>query len=253
MAVLIDPPRWPAHGRLWSHLASDSSLDELHSLAAAVGIPRRAFEGDHYDVPAEHFDAVVAAGALEVEGRELLRRLVAAGLRVPKRRGERVLASAGGSEPGAPVADVVASRLPVPDDRALGAWVLVTDAAGRVLVRTTAAGPELPGCPLELGAVPDGSVVAAAVRALAEQVGVAVAGRRLRPVGYQRLRHRGLARAAWSYRPLFVLDRAPARDLAPTSTAAGTAWTAPAEAVLALAGGPFGPLVAHLLAPGAVR
>jgi Protein of unknown function (DUF4031) len=23
VAVLIDPPGWPAHGRLWSHLASD--------------------------------------------------------------------------------------------------------------------------------------------------------------------------------------------------------------------------------------
>ena len=30
MAILIDPPRWPAHGRLWSHLISDASLDELH-------------------------------------------------------------------------------------------------------------------------------------------------------------------------------------------------------------------------------
>lgn len=93
VAVLIDPPRWPAHGRLWSHLVSDADLDELHAFADRVGLPRRAFEGDHYDVPAERYDRAVAAGAEPVEGRVLLSRLVASGLRVPKRRGERVLSS----------------------------------------------------------------------------------------------------------------------------------------------------------------
>jgi hypothetical protein len=38
MAILIDDPRWPAHGRLWAHLVSDSDLDELHAFAAANGI-----------------------------------------------------------------------------------------------------------------------------------------------------------------------------------------------------------------------
>jgi hypothetical protein len=51
MAILIDDPRWPAHGRLWAHLVSDSDLDELHAFAAANGIPRRGFDRDHYDVP----------------------------------------------------------------------------------------------------------------------------------------------------------------------------------------------------------
>ncbi len=35
MAVLLDPARWPAHGTLWSHLVSDTSLAELHRLAQA--------------------------------------------------------------------------------------------------------------------------------------------------------------------------------------------------------------------------
>jgi hypothetical protein len=52
--LLIDQPRWPAHGRLWSHLISDSSLAELHAFADLLGLPPRSFEGDHYDVPAEH-------------------------------------------------------------------------------------------------------------------------------------------------------------------------------------------------------
>ena len=30
MTVLIDTPLWPKHGTVWSHLVSDSSIDELH-------------------------------------------------------------------------------------------------------------------------------------------------------------------------------------------------------------------------------
>ena len=83
MAVLIDTPVWPWRGRLWSHLVSDVSYEELHAFVAReLGIPRRAFQGDHYDIPEEHRPAVVAAGALEVESRELVRRLRAAGLRL---------------------------------------------------------------------------------------------------------------------------------------------------------------------------
>lgn len=93
MAVLIDPPSWQARGRRWSHLASDSSVAELHAFAAGIGVPRRGFEGDHYDVPEERYAAAIAAGAIPVSTRELLRRLQGSGLRRPKRRGERVLAS----------------------------------------------------------------------------------------------------------------------------------------------------------------
>ena len=85
MTVLVDPPRWPAHGRLWSHLVSDTSIDELHAFAARLGIPDRAFDEDHYDIPQERYDDVVAAGAEPVEGRELIRRLIASGLRIPAR------------------------------------------------------------------------------------------------------------------------------------------------------------------------
>ena len=85
MAVLIDPPTWPAHGRLWSHLVSDVSLDELHTFASRLGIPRRGFDLDHYDVPSDRYDGLVLAGAEPVPGKELLRRLVASGLRVPGR------------------------------------------------------------------------------------------------------------------------------------------------------------------------
>jgi predicted metal-dependent HD superfamily phosphohydrolase len=85
VTVLIDPPAWPAHGTLFSHLVSDASLAELHAFAASIGVSRRAFDLDHYDVAAERYDVAVAAGAVPVGGRELARRLGSSGLRVPGR------------------------------------------------------------------------------------------------------------------------------------------------------------------------
>jgi hypothetical protein len=85
VTVLIDPPRWPAHGRVWSHLVSDESYDELHAFAAAQKIPARGFDHDHYDVPVERYQALVYAGAVPVDSRELLQRIAEAGLRQPKR------------------------------------------------------------------------------------------------------------------------------------------------------------------------
>ena len=82
MTILVDEPRWWFEGRKWCHLVSDVSLDELHEFADRVGMPRRGFQGDHYDVPEEYRSRVVAAGAVPVESRELLRRLRAAGLRL---------------------------------------------------------------------------------------------------------------------------------------------------------------------------
>ena len=81
MAVLIDEPIWPFRGELWCHLVSDVSYDELHEVAQALGIPRRGFQGDHYDVPARFRDQAIALGAQPVTGRELITRLRDSGLR----------------------------------------------------------------------------------------------------------------------------------------------------------------------------
>ncbi|CAN01534.1 DUF4031 domain-containing protein [Clavibacter michiganensis] len=85
MSVLLDRPAWPAHGRLWAHLVSDVSLEELHAFARAAGIPERAFDRDHYDVPEERHAELVARGAVAVSNRDLVRRLQASGLRVTQR------------------------------------------------------------------------------------------------------------------------------------------------------------------------
>ena len=112
VTIWIDPPAWPAHGRLWSHLVSDTSYDELHDFAAAQGIPRRGFEGDHYDVPEERYAALVAAGAAPVDGREVVRILQRSGLRIQKRKHERVVQAVPGAPwlPPGSRADVIASR-----------------------------------------------------------------------------------------------------------------------------------------------
>ena len=79
--ILIDPPIWPGWNRVWSHLVSDESYEELHAFACKVGIPERGFDRDHYDVPADKYDEMVAAGATPVPTRDLVRRLIASGLR----------------------------------------------------------------------------------------------------------------------------------------------------------------------------
>ena len=86
MTIIVDPPNAAGHGRLWSHLASDASYDELHEFARALGIPARGFDRDHYDVPSEWYEQVLALGAVPVSSRELVARLVASGLRRRKGR-----------------------------------------------------------------------------------------------------------------------------------------------------------------------
>ncbi len=81
VAVLLDPAVWPWRDELWAHLVSDTSYDELHAFAASLGLPRRAFQGDHYDLPASLRERALALGAEPVACRELLKRLKAAGLR----------------------------------------------------------------------------------------------------------------------------------------------------------------------------
>lgn len=83
--VLIDNPVWPAHGMLWAHLVSDENLEELHAFAETNGLPGRGFDLDHYDVPDSKHAELIAAGAVHVSGHELVKRLIASGLRVTAR------------------------------------------------------------------------------------------------------------------------------------------------------------------------
>jgi hypothetical protein len=79
MPVLVDPIHHYPHVRLavsdWCHMAVDGEFEELHAFAAALGIPRSRFQGDHYDLPPWLRARAVALGAQEVSTGELLMRM----------------------------------------------------------------------------------------------------------------------------------------------------------------------------------
>jgi Protein of unknown function (DUF4031) len=82
MTVYVDECRWWWRGRLWCHMISDTSLAELHAVAKAAGVPRWAFQGDHYDLHPGVREMARRAGAQPIETRELVARLKASGLRI---------------------------------------------------------------------------------------------------------------------------------------------------------------------------
>jgi muramoyltetrapeptide carboxypeptidase len=122
VSVLIDPPAWLARGTWWSHLASDVGTAELHDFASRAGLPPRAFDLDHYDVPARMYADLVARGARPVSSRALVEALARSGQRRrkgdtlrPRRPGSRLL-----RPPGLRAGDVVgvvAPAGPVPAER----------------------------------------------------------------------------------------------------------------------------------------
>ncbi|MGL5816728.1 MAG: DUF4031 domain-containing protein [Phycicoccus sp.] len=189
MAILIDPPRPERYGRRWSHLVSDTDLDELHAFAARLRIPRRAFEGDHYDIPEERYPDVVAAGARPTSARDLVRGLAASGLRMPKRRGDRGIARmrdvrlAGGIRVDV---DLLVSPREVAAARVFATVVLVRDAAGDLAVVHSVWRDQwgAPGGAREAGE----TVRENAVREVREETGLVVSGAGLRPFGYERFR-----------------------------------------------------------------
>ena len=86
--ILVDDANWLWRDMPFCHMASDTSLDELHAFARWIGVPDRAFGGDHYDIP-EHVRATaIEEGARVVTSRELVEALYAAGMRRrPRHRG----------------------------------------------------------------------------------------------------------------------------------------------------------------------
>jgi 8-oxo-dGTP pyrophosphatase MutT (NUDIX family) len=205
MAIWIDPPRWPAHGRLWSHLISDTSSDELITFAEHAGIPGRGFEGDHFDVPQELYAALVTAGARPTEGKELVRLLRDSGLRFQKRKGERPLAAHRNVWTHLKVdhsVHVVASPLPTPDELTAAAAVFVTDALGAtLLVRTVAR--DAWGAPAG-GREPGESVLECATRETWEESGLRIDPAALAPCGYERVTFDEVPTGRWPNRRNYV-------------------------------------------------
>jgi hypothetical protein len=81
VAILIDQAIWWWREERWAHLVSDHSYEELHVFALSLGLERRWFQGDHYDIPERARARAIELGAEPVDARELVRRLREAGLR----------------------------------------------------------------------------------------------------------------------------------------------------------------------------
>lgn len=197
MTIWVDPPMWPAHGHLWAHLISDTSLAELHAFASQVGIPERSFEGDHYDIPDQRHAEVVAAGAQLTTASDLVRRLHRSGLRFRKRRGERPLAriddglaAVGGMH----VLEIVASGHEPPASS--GAAVVVIRCGESLVLVHSASRPGWapPGGKRDAGE----TIRQAAVREVQEETSLHLRAEELRPVGYERIVIQpGHERAPW--------------------------------------------------------
>ena len=205
MAIWIDPPSWPAHGRLWSHVISDSSYDELRSFAMVTGIPERGFDGDHYDVPQESYAALLAAGARPTGGKDLARLLRNSGLRFQKRKGERPLAAYRNvlpRESAEHTLHLVASTLPTPDELTCAAVVFVSDADGALLlVRTVVR--DAWGAPAG-GREPAETVRQCAIRETWEETGLRIDPTALSPCGYERVTFDEGSAGRWPNRRNYV-------------------------------------------------
>jgi len=74
MTVYVDDMyRFPMgrFGRLkMSHMIADTD-DELHAMADRIGVARRWFQGDHYDIAMSKRELAIAAGAVAVPMRTL--------------------------------------------------------------------------------------------------------------------------------------------------------------------------------------
>jgi hypothetical protein len=63
-------------------MVSDVSIENLHGFATHLGVPRRAFHGDHYDLPQHVRELALVHGAIEVTSREVVGVLTRTGLRM---------------------------------------------------------------------------------------------------------------------------------------------------------------------------
>ena len=82
MSAYVDPirhyPGLAAHLPVqhWCHMTADT-VEELHAMAAAIGMPRRVFQDHayrwHYDLTAPRRAMAVEMGALEISSRDMIR------------------------------------------------------------------------------------------------------------------------------------------------------------------------------------
>jgi len=85
MAVYVDNMFAPYRRMLMCHMAADTEA-ELHEMADRIGVARKWYQGDHYDVCKEKREQAIKYGAVSVSRIEL-GRLVVAQRRVARKNG----------------------------------------------------------------------------------------------------------------------------------------------------------------------
>jgi hypothetical protein len=70
MTVYVDTMRAHFKGMLMCHMIADSE-QELHAMAAAIGMQRKWYQRDHYDISMELKQLAIQRGAREIGMREL--------------------------------------------------------------------------------------------------------------------------------------------------------------------------------------
>lgn len=76
MAVYVDDMAARFGRMIMCHMIADTD-EELHEMACRIGIARKWFQGDHYDICRSKRRRALSFGAIEVSRRELGRRVIA--------------------------------------------------------------------------------------------------------------------------------------------------------------------------------
>lgn len=69
MTVYVDTMRAKYGRMIMCHMLADTD-DELHAMADRIGVARKWFQGDHYDIATSKRDLAVKAGAREISWRQ---------------------------------------------------------------------------------------------------------------------------------------------------------------------------------------
>lgn len=70
MKATFKPSHRPGRTYIMSHMIADTE-DELHAMAAAIGVARKWFQGDHYDITQSKRALAINLGAVAITLREL--------------------------------------------------------------------------------------------------------------------------------------------------------------------------------------
>jgi hypothetical protein len=69
MTVYVDDMRAAFRNLIMCHMIADTAA-ELHAMADKIGVARRWYQGDHYDIALSKRVAAVRAGAVQITWRE---------------------------------------------------------------------------------------------------------------------------------------------------------------------------------------